>query len=252
MSRPEERLAAARLAAQREPTKGGIGTLGEKQLHAILKYYYEPDPVYHEVPLQGYVADIRTPERIIEIQTRSFNKLRQKLAVFLQEAPVSLVYPLPYRKWLRWIDPQSGEVSEPRKSPKTGQAAEACFELSMIQDLLTHPQLRVILLLLDVEEYRYLDGWSRDRKKGSSRAERLPLAIVEELCLDSPRDYLRLLPSGLPQNFTCAELAQAARLSTKRSQQLLRCLYKLGVLERHKQGRSYLYHVKAATEPGGE
>ncbi|MDO4733001.1 MAG: hypothetical protein Q4B50_05745 [Bacillota bacterium] len=250
MLEPQKRLKAARLAAAR-PEKQGIGCLGEKQLHAILKYYYEPRPEHHEIPVQGFVADICNESGIIEIQTGSFDKLRRKLECFLEHGPVTLVYPLPHRKWLRWIDPQTGEISEARKSPKTGQPAEACFELGKIQALLSHKNLHIRLLLLDVEEHRYLNGWSRDGKKGSTRAERIPLSLVAEIALDAPVDYLQLLPAaGLPEPFTRAELAKLTRLSPKRNQYLLRCLLKLGLLRQEgKRGRSYLYFIekKAAT-----
>jgi len=250
MLEPQERLEAARLAAASCPGKQGIGRLGEKQLHACLKYYYEPRPAHHEIPVQGFVADICNESGIIEIQTGSFDKLRRKLECFLEQSLVTLVYPLPHRKWLRWIDPQTGEISEARKSPKTGQPAEACFELGKIQSLLGRKNLHIRLLLLDMEEHRYLNGWSRDGKKGSTRAERIPLSVVEEISLDKPMDYLQLLPAGLPDPFTRAELAKLTRLSPKRNQYLLRCLLKLGLLRQEgKRGRSYLYFIekKAAT-----
>ena len=54
--------AAARLG------QGGIGTLGEKSLHAALKYYFEPCPENHEQPLGGFVADAVGEHGVIEIQ----------------------------------------------------------------------------------------------------------------------------------------------------------------------------------------
>lgn len=39
--------------------RSGIGTLGERSLHAVLKYWIEPDERRHEVKLPcGLVADI--------------------------------------------------------------------------------------------------------------------------------------------------------------------------------------------------
>ena len=32
--------------------RDGIGTLSEKTVHAVLKYYYEPDSSHHEIPLE--------------------------------------------------------------------------------------------------------------------------------------------------------------------------------------------------------
>ena len=37
--------------------QNGIGTLREKTIHSVLKYYYAPDPCYHEIRIGNYVAD---------------------------------------------------------------------------------------------------------------------------------------------------------------------------------------------------
>lgn len=241
----QERLATAKLSVEQAVvTPPRIGTLREKQLHAVLKYYYEPDPTYHEIPCYGFVADIRTPAGIIEIQTRSFSKLRRKLTTFLQNEEVTLVYPLAYRKWVRWLDPDTGEITAARRSPKTGQPADACFELNMIRDLLGHERLHIRLLFLDIEEYRYLNGWSQDRKKGSTRADRVPRSVIKEICLDHPLDYLQFLPDELPDTFTATELRQNARFTTKQSQWVLHCLRSVGVIHiSGKTGRKYQYQI---------
>ena len=76
----------------------GIGTLSEKTVHAILKLYYAPDEDMHEIPIENYVADIYTGKEIIEIQTRQFNRMREKLTAFLKLYPVTIVYPIPRDK----------------------------------------------------------------------------------------------------------------------------------------------------------
>lgn len=38
--------------------QNGIGTLREKTIHSVLKYYYAPNPAYHEIRIGTYVADI--------------------------------------------------------------------------------------------------------------------------------------------------------------------------------------------------
>ena len=95
---------ACALVLNNEHKANGIGTLGEKSLHAILKHTYEPDVSCHEKKECGYYADISNGEGIIEIQTRNFNTLRRKLQEFLQERPVRIVYPLARCKWIVWID----------------------------------------------------------------------------------------------------------------------------------------------------
>lgn len=70
-----------------------IGTRGERALHAALKRRIEPDESLHEIPCMGFVADICNASGIVEIQTRAFDRLRGKLARYLPEMPVTLVYP---------------------------------------------------------------------------------------------------------------------------------------------------------------
>ena len=36
-----------------------IGTLSEKTIHAVLKYYLEPDVSYHEIRVGSFFADIK-------------------------------------------------------------------------------------------------------------------------------------------------------------------------------------------------
>ena len=111
----------------------GIGTLSEKTVHAILKNYYEPDEDNQEIPIENYVADIYTDGQIIEIQTRNFNVMRDKLKAFLPLYPVTIVYPIPREKWLIWIDEETGELSTRRKSPKKGNPYMVFSELYKIK-----------------------------------------------------------------------------------------------------------------------
>ena len=77
-----------------EMGKNGIGTLGEKTLHAVIKNYLEPREELQEVRVNGYVADICRENQIWEVQTRNFNTLRRKLEAFLPEYKVTVVYPI--------------------------------------------------------------------------------------------------------------------------------------------------------------
>ena len=74
-----------------DSAKNGIGTLGEKTLHAVLKNYFEENEKNHEVKIGSYVSDIKNDDGIIEIQTGNFNKLRKKLEIFLETEDVRLV-----------------------------------------------------------------------------------------------------------------------------------------------------------------
>lgn len=224
--------------------RNGIGTLGEKTLHALLKNYLEPDETKQEIRLGTYYEDIYNGKEIIEIQTRQFNKLREKLAVFLQDYPVRVVYPVLGKKWLYWIDRESGEVSQGRVSPKKGSIYEICAELYKIKEYLKNPNLRLQILVLEAEEYRYLDGWSRDRKKGSTRYDKIPTKLMGELCIDTLQDYRKLLPQGLPEKFGSREFSVSANISRSLAQVVLNILFEVGTVERiGKEGNAWIYRT---------
>ena len=233
---------AALCAEELSAAEGGIGTLGEKRLHAVLKRYYEPRAEYREVRAGRYVADICNENGIIEIQTGSFSALRKKLPALLAQYPVTLVHPLPATKTIQWIAPDSGLVSEPRRSPKKGAWIDACYQLCFAADLLTLPGLTIQLLLVDLDEYRLQNGWGNDGKRGSTRHERLPSALSAELTLRRPADYLALLPSGLPDPFTTTDLRRAAKRSAALAAKAVRVLLAVGAIEKcGKRKNSILY-----------
>ena len=224
--------------------RSGIGTLSEKTVHAILKNYYEPDEEKQEIPIENYVADIFSDGRIMEIQTRQFNKMRNKLSAFLPLYPVTIVYPIPREKWIIWIDEESGELSRKRKSPAKGNVYLAFIELYKIKMYLKNPNLRVKLVLMDMEEYKLLNGWSRDKKRGSSRYDRIPTELVEEVDITQIEDYMQFVPYDLEEEFTSKEFAKAAHIPVKLAQTVLNILYDIGTVTRTgKKGREYLYTV---------
>lgn len=222
----------------------GIGTLRERSLHAVLKYWADPDESHHEIPLTGCVADIYDGERVVEIQTRGFSALRPKLEKLLPVYPVTVIHPLAWHKTLTWVDPASGEAAKPRKSPKTGRFWDAAGELGRIRNVLGHPNLTLVLLLMDMEEYRLADGWSRDKKRGSHRLERFPVAPGPMAVLHRPEDYAVLLPPGLPSPFTTTDVQKIGRLTRRPAGNVVNILYTLGVIQRTgKKGNAFLYQM---------
>lgn len=223
----------------------GIGTLSEKTVHAILKNYYQPDEDKQEIPIGNYVADIYADGEIIEIQTRQFNKMREKLQSFLPLYPVTIVYPIPREKWIIWIDEESGELSRRRKSPAKGNPYMVFPELYKIKMHLKDPHLRLRLAMLDMEEYKLLNGWSKDKKKGARRYDRIPTEYVQELEIDCPEDFMQFVPPQLEEAFTSGEFARAAHISVSLAQVVLNILHYVGTVERiGKKGRMYLYEVR--------
>lgn len=221
----------------------GIGTLGEKTMHAVIKRYIEPDITKHEQKMGAYVVDVATGGKIFEIQTGQFNRLIPKLDRLLPSNRMTIVHPIQARKWLMWVDPDTGERSAPRLSPRRGKPCDVFRELYRIKPYLLHPNFSLVLLMTDLEEYRYLNGWSRDRKRGSHRKDRIPVRLQQIICVEPP-DFSALLPPDLPAAFTSADFAKAAKVSRRLAQVSLNVLNSVGTIQKSgKSGRMHLYHL---------
>lgn len=229
-----------------EHIRAGIGTYGEKTVHAVLKNYFEPYPDAHEQKIGSFVADIVGENGIIEIQTAGFDKLRKKLECFLRISRVTVVYPIPKNKWIVRIDPETGEQGKKRKSNKQGSAYEIFPELYKIKSFLNDENLRLCIVMLDVEEYRRppeSSGLKRGRRKGYTRYDRIPVALSEEIHIDSFEDWAYFIPEGLPEQYTSKDFAQKAKLNVGEAQLALNILYEKGAVLRigRQQGGAYLY-----------
>lgn len=248
MDQEQFEAACRRVRAGREDG-GGIGTLGEKTLHAVLKHYCEPDESCHEQKVGSLVADIYNGTDIMEIQTRSFEKLWKKLPRLLEAGPVTVVYPIPATKWLIWVDPDTGECTPKRKSPKRGSPVDIYYELYKIRAFLPRQDLQLRLVFLDMEEYRLQNGWGNGGKRGSTRQERVPLALREEVWLSGRHGWDALLPDNLPEAFTSRDYAKAAHTRLPNAQRGLNILRGVGAIEQDgKQGRLLLYRRAPADQ----
>ncbi|MBQ0092096.1 MAG: hypothetical protein KBS45_02055 [Clostridiales bacterium] len=228
---------------ERAPKLAGIGTMHEKTLHAVLKQTYAPAESHTEIKVGRYVADVFDGERIYEIQTASFRNLERKLDAFLPLYPVTVVYPMPHVRYLTWIDPDTGEATASHKGTKVGKPMDALQELWQIMRFLGHPNLTIELVLLDLDEYRFLNGWSKNRKSGSSRAERIPRSVAEVVTLHDREDYASLLPD-FDAPFTAKDLQKKYRLSSRQSYSAIHVLQSLDFLrEDGMRGRAVCYRV---------
>ncbi len=223
----------------------GIGTLSEKTMHAVLKEYYQPFPDSQEVKIGNFVADIVSETGIIEIQTRSFYKLIKKLDCFLEFCDVTVVTALPAVKYISWLDPKTGEYTSRRKSPHKATIYDAIHELYSIKYTLDNPKMHLRLLLLEMEDIRYLNGWSKNRKRGSSRCDRIPIDIIDEVEFNCVDDYRQFIPQNLPKGFTSKDFADCAGIHLNTAQTTLNILSYLELVEKvGKTGYSFIYAVR--------
>ena len=227
-----------------EHERYNIGTYKEKKMHIILKRFFEDDEQYHEVPTNGYIADIRRDGNIIEIETSGFSGLKPKLEAYLPEYQVTLVYPLAAKRYISWIDPETQEISARRLSPRKANVYDVLFELVRILPYVKNEKLTILAPLLEVDEYRMLDGWSRDRKKGSNRYERIPVDLIDIVELKSDADYRKYIPAEIGADFTVKEFSKAVKIQENRARGVVKVLEERGVVvNKGKVGRSFHYSV---------
>ena len=232
------------LVLQRQEAMGGIGTLGEKTVHSTLKQYLSHDLAHQEIKIGTYFADVCVDGHIFEIQTRQFHKLRNKLDFFLKDHMVTVVYPVTNINYLRWVTPDTGEITPPKKSTRRGNPLQVFGELYGIRSFLAHPGFSLKIILMDMEEYRMLDGYGKDKKKRATKCDKFPLKLVAEYDIESPRDYMMLLPEDLPDMFTAKEFARLAKIPVPLAQTALLLLTELHiVLRTGKLGNAYIYEL---------
>lgn len=231
-----------------EVNKNTIGQLREKKLHSVLKHYYCSDAMFHEIRIGRYVADILIGENIIEIQTSSFYSMKKKLDFYLSLPNIeniTIVYPVAYNKWVAWIDKETGEISNKRKSPKKGSIYHILPELYSLKDYVFRDGIEFRVCLIDLNEYKILDGWDKNKKRGSSKFDKEPIALIDDVLFSTIKDYYKFIPHSLPVEFTKKEWEKETKLSPKNSGLSLLFLRQIGIIEQvGKRGRAYLYQRK--------
>ena len=231
-----------------------FSTLREGSLHAALKARYAATVggARVEAAVDGYVVDVAGRDELVEIQTTSFASARRKLERLVATHRVVLVHPIPVEKWLILVG-GDGVVLRRRRSPKRGLGLDLFDELVHLPGLLAHPNFRVELALTCEEEirgpipdearYRYPREWWR--------LDRRLVEVVETVRIDTPADLLRLLPAGLPEPFTSADIVAATGRSKRLAMRAVYCLERSGAVARlERRGRLVTYgHIRPVVAP---
>ncbi len=221
-----------------------IGSLNEHTLHLALKNYLEPNSELHEAVCRNFVVDIKNGSKITEIETRSFSNIAKKLPKLLDDYEVTVVYPIAKIKWVVWIDPESGELSEKRRSPKKGKASDVCYELYKLRSFLLNKKFKLKLVFLEITEYKRKNGWDKSGKRGATREERIPEAILGTMEFSNTEDYIKLADIIPKEVFTAADFAKLNKQKPRYAWYTLNILLQLGIITRAgESGKAFLYKI---------
>jgi hypothetical protein len=222
-----------------------IGTLREKPLHASLKQWYAEPGDKVECPVDGFVIDLVRGDLLIEIQTSGFSSMKQKVLALLDAGHrVRIVHPIPVDRWIVKVD-DDGTVLSRRRSPRHGKPTDVFSELVSFPGSMANPGLEVEVVMTIEEQYRAHTPDRAWRRKGWTVLERRLLDVVETLLLAGPDDLIGLLPEGLPDEFTTADIATRLGRGKRTGQQMAYCLRTMGaVVAVGKAGNSVLYQLR--------
>ena len=219
-----------------------IGTLNEKPLHAALKEWYARPEDKLEASVDGFTVDILRGDLLIEIQTQNLSRLRRKLVQLLAQHAVRVVYPIARERWIVRKSRNGRRVLGRRKSPKRGGMESLFEELVSIAPLMAHPNFSLHVVGIQEEQIRHQDIGRSWRRKGWVIQERRLLQVVDQWLYETPRDMMKILPTGLPEPFTTKELSEATGQPVWLAQKMAYCLRKMGVITAAgKRSRSILY-----------
>ena len=211
-------------------------------LHQALQRFYAGDEGLVEVEMDGYFADALRDGVIYEIQTGSFTAIRDKLHALANEHPVVLVHPIVRYKWIAKFDPETGEETSYRRSPKRAELWEVFDELVYATRLLARENISLELIVTAQCELWLDDGEGSWRRQGQSIIGHELLAILERHRFEEPMDLARLLPEGLPEQFTVPDIREAGGIRPRLAGKIAYTLREVGAIEQvGMDGQAYLY-----------
>lgn len=230
---PEDR------ALSREGARYGDGA---PSLHSALKDLYTQPGDEQEVPVEGYVIDVISGDLLIEIQTRSFASIKQKLLDLVPRHPVRLVHPIALDRWIVKQADDGQKTLSRRKSPKRGTYVHVFDELVSFPTLLAETNLSLEVVLTQEDEVRRHRPGRAWRRRGWVVYSRHLIGVVERRRFAGPQDLEALIPPDLHEPFSTLDLARALKERRRLAQRMTYCLREMGVLvPRAKRGNEILY-----------
>ena len=208
----------------------GININNEKSLHSSIKEWYYVPGDRLEVKVDKYIIDLVREDSLIEIQTRNFSAIGNKLRDLVKYNKVMLVHPIAIEKYIVMIE-GSEQVISRRKSPKKGKLTDLFDELVRIPDLMAEDNFILEILMTKEEEIRCKDGKGSWRRKGISIVDRKLLEVTEKITFTEEKDFLRFLPEELPEKFTNKDLAKTLKITVFKARKITYCFRKMKIIK---------------------
>ena len=215
--------------------------MNEHSLHSEIKKVYSLPGDVFEAKLDNYIVDILRGELAIEVQTKNFSAVKNKLHTLTKTHKVRLVYPLSENKWITHTA-KNNRIINKRKSPRKGKLTDLFRELVRIPEMLSNDNFSLEVLFIDEEEIRCDDGKGTWRRNGASIKERRLVKVNNRLLFQNKATYLQILPDNVNEFFTNKELARLAKISVSTARQITYCLRKSGLIRvAEKKGREFYF-----------
>lgn len=202
-----------------------FGTLRESTLHRDLKALVAAPGDRFEVAVEGFVVDVVRGDTCIEIQTGRFAAMGRKLDVLLATHHVHIVHPIATDTWIERLDHPR------RRSPKHGCVHDVFAELASVPTMLDHPNLTIEVVLVELAAVKVPDDRLRRGRGGWRTVDRRLISVVSRHGLRTTADLLAMVPSGLPDTWTTADLASAGGMPRRTAQQMAYVLRVNGLVE---------------------
>ncbi|MCR5764173.1 MAG: hypothetical protein K6G00_12410 [Treponema sp.] len=236
-----------------------INTLNESLLHKKLKSYYsiQNEGSRTEVKHGQYIADILTKDNtIIEIQTANLSRLYDKIQYCIdQEIQIKAVYPLVTTKYIETFS-EEGKLISKRKSPQHKNIYSIFKELTSLYKFLQNKFfiLEIIeVTMTEIRENTKIPVQSKNKRRRFMKSWIKTGKRLEEIgksyIFNSKKEYLKLMPEGLKEEFTVKDVLTALKKAgIKAKEQSIRCMIwvynKSGLLEQCGTiKRCYVYRI---------
>jgi hypothetical protein len=222
-----------------------IGSLNERSLHSDIKRWYSKPGDKFEIKVDNFVVDIVRDNLLIEIQTRNFSAIRQKLLKLVDSHKLRLVYPIAVLKWIIRMTADGSEEIGRRRSPRKGKLIDLFDEMLRMPFMFNSENFELEVLMTEEAEIRHMDGLGSWRKKGASVVDRKLIEVRESFVFRNKHDFLRFIPDGIESPFTNKSLSLSLGVPSRTAQKVTYTLKHMGVIsETGKEGSALRFEVK--------